>query len=117
MRKKSLKRKRRPVDPDLRSSPGLTADMEAFVDRYKYPTLTFTSPTTEKTKTIKPDTTPDHKTGVKNRYQYFYLLNDGTPRTFNVRELPDWDDERDGPRDIEARIKEAVEKGALDLDE
>jgi len=112
MGRKPLKRKRKSVDPDLRSPARLNPDIAERLDRYKFPT--FTDPVTGRNVTIKPNTTPDPTTGMPSKYRFFFLQQDGYLNPFDVRELPNWT-ERDLARDAEKRIKEAIEKGLLDI--
>jgi hypothetical protein len=112
MGRKPVKRKRRSVDPDLRSTGGLRPEIAELVDRYTFPT--FTDPVTGRNVTIKPNTTPDPKTGIPSRYRFFFQQQDGYLNPFDVRELPNWT-QRDLARDAEKRIREAIEKGLLDI--
>ena len=112
MARKPVTRKRKSVDPDLRSPAGVSPDLAELVDRLTFPT--FTDPVTGRMVTIKPNTTPDPKTGIPSRYRFFFLQQNGSPNSFDVRELPNWQD-RDLARDAEKRIREAIEKGLLDI--
>jgi hypothetical protein len=113
MARRPIKRKRKSVDPDLRSPAGLSPDLVEIADRYKYPA--FEDRVTGRIVTIKPDSTPDIETNTKSPYKFFFEQADGYLNAFDVRKLKNWDTERDGRRDIETRIREAVDRGILDL--
>lgn len=112
MRRKPGKRKTKSVDPDLRSPRGLSPNIAEIFDRYKF--LTVTDPVTGRLVTIKPNTAPDPKTGITSKYRFFFLQQDGYLNPFDVTDLPNWTD-RDLARDAEKRIREAIEKGLLDI--
>jgi hypothetical protein len=52
---------------------------------------------------------------MKSPCKFFFERADGYLNAFDVRKLKNWDAERDGRRDIEKRIREAVDRGILDL--